>query len=69
MRLLCVDIGSGTQDVMLLDTAQPVENAVQPVLPAPTVLVAEKIRVATIRSNAVLLEGEQMGGGACTQAL
>lgn len=69
MRLLCIDIGSGTQDVMLLDTTQPVENAIQLVLPAPTVLVAEKIRAATIHGNTVLLVGEQMGGGACTQAL
>ena len=29
MHLPYLDIGSGTQDVLLLDTAQPAENAIQ----------------------------------------
>ncbi len=69
MHLLCLDIGSGTQDILLLDTAQPVENAVQMVLPAPTVLVGQKIEGATARGNPIVLIGETMGGGACTGAL
>lgn len=69
MRLLCIDVGSGTQDILLLDTGQPAENAVQLVLPAPTVLVARKIREATARGEALVLTGETMGGGACTVAL
>ncbi|MBI2830241.1 MAG: DUF1786 domain-containing protein [Chloroflexi bacterium] len=69
MRALCFDIGSGTQDILFLDTAQPAENAVQLVLPAPTVLVARKIEAATVRRQPVVLVGETMGGGACTGAL
>lgn len=69
MRLLCLDIGSGTQDILFLDTEQPVENAVQLVLPAPTILVAERIKTATRRGDPILLTGETMGGGACTKAL
>ncbi len=69
MRLLCLDIGSGTQDVLLLDTAQPVENAIQLVLPAPTVLIAQKMGMATDRSDPIVLIGETMGGGPCTDAL
>jgi len=69
MRLLCLDIGSGTQDVLLVDTAQPVENAVQMVLPAPSVLVAQKIEAATARGEPIVLIGDTMGGGACTGAL
>ncbi len=69
MYLLCIDIGSGTQDILLLDTTQPVENAVQMVLPAPTVLIAQKIGRATERGEPIVLTGETMGGGACTGAL
>ncbi len=69
MRLLCLDIGSGTQDVLLLDTAQPVENAIQLVLPAPTTLVARKIEAATASGDPIVLIGETMGGEACTKAL
>ena len=69
MRLFCIDIGTGTQDILLLDTTQRVENAIQLVLPAPTILVANKIKAATMRGASVLLIGETMGGGACTQAL
>ncbi len=69
MRLLCIDIGSGTQDILLLDTTQPVGDAVQLVLPAPTVLVAQRMEVVTARGDPIVLIGDTMGGGACTGAL
>ena len=69
MRLLAIDIGAGTQDVLLLDTAQPVENAVQLVLPSPTQMVARRIEEATRRRQPVLLTGVVMGGGANASAL
>lgn len=69
MRLLCLDIGFGTQDVLFIDTAQKVENAIQLVLPAPTALVAKEIRSATAHGKSLLLTGDTMGGGACTRAL
>ncbi len=69
MRLLCLDVGSGTQDVLLLDTEQPVEHAIKMVLPSPTVLVARKIKAATAAGAPIVLVGETMGGGPCTQAL
>ncbi len=69
MRLICLDIGSGTQDVLLLDTEQSVENAIQMVLPSPTVLVAQKIKAATARGDPIALVGETMGGGPSTHAL
>ncbi len=69
MHLLCLDIGSNTQDILFLDTTKPVENSIQLVLPAPTVLVAERIRAATKHGDSILLIGETMGGGACTRAL
>ena len=69
MQILCIDVGSGTQDILLLDTKQTMENAIQLVLPAPTVLVAQKIERATVSGTPIILIGETMGGGACTGAL
>jgi len=69
MRILCLDIGFGTQDILFLDTRQPVENAIQLVLPSPTILVARKIEEATARGDSILFTGETMGGGACTSAM
>lgn len=69
MRLLCIDIGSTTQDILYLDTEQPVENAIQLVLPSPTVLTARKIDISAAARKNILLTGETMGGGACTSAV
>lgn len=69
MELLCVDIGSGTQDILILDTEKSVENAIQLVLPSPTVLAARKIEAASSARQSILFTGETMGGGACTWAL
>lgn len=69
MKLLCIDIGSGTQDILFLDSRKEMENAIQLVLPAPTVIVAGKIQGATSRGDAIFLTGETMGGGACTAAI
>ncbi len=68
-RILAMDIGGGTQDILIYDPAQPAENSVQLVLPAPTVLVADQIRRATAAGRPVFLTGELMGGGACVSAL
>lgn len=63
MRLLAIDVGTGTQDVLLFDTEREPENCVQLVLPSPTVIVAERIRAATAEGKGVLLTGVTMGGG------
>lgn len=63
MKILAIDIGTGTQDILLFDTNSEVENCLQMIMPAPTVLVAQKIRAATARGEDVLLTGTVMGGG------
>ncbi len=68
MRLLAVDVGTGTQDILLFDSDKEVENCYKLVLPSPTVLLAEQIRVATRRGEGVLLTGVLMGGGPCAWA-
>jgi uncharacterized protein (DUF1786 family) len=58
-----VDVGTGTQDVLLFDSEREIENCVQLVLPSPTQIVARRIRRATASGRAVLLVGRTMGGG------
>lgn len=69
MRILCVDVGTGTQDVLLFDSEREIENCVQLVLPSPTVIMADKIKAATARGAAILLDGVTMGGGPCAWAM
>ncbi|MBI3914728.1 MAG: DUF1786 domain-containing protein [Chloroflexi bacterium] len=63
MKLLAIDIGTGTQDILLFDPAIEIENCLQMIMPSPTVLVARQIREATARGADVLLTGTIMGGG------
>jgi uncharacterized protein (DUF1786 family) len=68
-QILAIDVGGGTQDVLLYDPSRPVEDCVQLVLPAQTVVVAGRIRQATAARSPVFLTGNLMGGGACVSAL
>ena len=68
MQILAVDIGTGTQDVLLFDTEKEPENALKMVLPSPTVLQAQAIRAATQAGEDLLLTGVTMGGGPCAWA-
>jgi uncharacterized protein (DUF1786 family) len=63
LRVLAVDIGTGTQDVLLFDSIGTIENCFQLVLPSPTVIVAERIQRATQSGAPLLLTGRTMGGG------
>lgn len=63
MKILAIDIGTGTQDILLFDSSKEIENCLQLVMPSPTVLVATKIREATRKGEPVLLTGTIMGGG------
>jgi len=64
-----VDVGTGTQDILLFDSSQPVENALQMVMPSPTQIAAARIRRATQAGRAVALSGVIAGGGPCAWAL
>ncbi len=68
MKILTVDVGTGTQDIMLFDSEGPVENSLQLVMPAPTQITAGRIRAATAARRPVLLTGVIMGGGPCQWA-
>jgi uncharacterized protein (DUF1786 family) len=68
-NILALDIGGGTQDLLVWTGGEPFENALQCILPSPTVMVARKIKRATREGKAVFLEGSLMGGGASSQAI
>lgn len=63
MKLLVVDIGTGTQDMLLWDSRVSLENAFKMVLPSPTMIVQHQVKSATLRQVPILLTGRQMGGG------
>ncbi len=63
MKILCVDVGTGTQDILLFDTQLHPENSFKLVVPSPTMIVRRKIQTATRRNTPVLLTGVTMGGG------
>jgi uncharacterized protein (DUF1786 family) len=68
VRVLAVDIGTGTQDILLFDTGREPENCFKMVMPSPTIQVAERIHQATARGAALLLTGVTMGSGPCAWA-
>ena len=63
MKILTIDIGTGTQDIFLYDSRLDLENGFKLVVPSPTMLVHQKIKEATRLGQAVLLTGVTMGGG------
>ena len=68
-RILAIDIGAGTMDTLVFDPAQPMENAVQLVLPSATSLAARKIAAVREQRRAVFLHGNLMGGYHTTNAV
>ena len=38
MRILAIDVGTGTQDIMIYDSEKELENAIKLVLPSPHLL-------------------------------
>jgi uncharacterized protein (DUF1786 family) len=69
MLILAVDVGTGTQDILLFDSRREVENCLKMVMPSPTLRLADAVRSATRRGDDVLLTGVLMGGGPCAWAV
>ena len=62
-RILAIDIGTGTQDVLVFEGGTLVENSVQLIMPSPTMIAAERVKRATADRVPLLLTGVTMGGG------
>jgi uncharacterized protein (DUF1786 family) len=69
MRILAIDMGTGTQDILLFDSERPVENSVKMVMPSATEMAARRIRRAAAQGVPVVLTGTVAGGGPCAWAL
>jgi uncharacterized protein (DUF1786 family) len=69
MQVMAIDVGTGTQDVLLYDSDINIENNVKMVLPSQTVTVAKKIRRSTRQGRSLFLTGEIMGGGPSSSAI
>ncbi len=61
--VLVLDIGSGTQDVLLASAHVTPENWPQFVLPSPARLIAQQVESLTQQKKAIWLYGHNMGGG------
>ncbi|MBM4329828.1 MAG: pyruvate formate lyase-activating protein [Deltaproteobacteria bacterium] len=68
-KILAIDIGGGTQDILIYEEGKPMENCVQMILPSPTQIVAQKILKATASQKNIFLTGNTMGGGPCAWAV
>jgi len=68
-RILAIDIGSGTQDILVWKSGVAVENCPKMILPSPTTIVARVVRQATKERNHIFLKGNTMGGGPCAAAV
>lgn len=65
VRILAVDVGTGTQDILLFESGKTIENSFRMIMPSPTLIIAQQIRQATISGTPLLLTGVIMGGGPC----
>lgn len=70
MKILAIDIGAGTEDVLLYDDEKrSVENCIKMVLPSPCQIFAAKVREATFQCKHLFVKGDTIGGGLFSYAL
>jgi len=65
-KILAIDIGQGTQDILLYDPGKNIENCISLILPSPTALYAKTIGSAT---EDLYIEGSTIGGGMLSSAI
>jgi len=71
MKILAVDIGTGTQDIFLYDSNLDIENGFKLVLPSPTMMIHRRVKqmIHASRRTPLLFTGHQMGGGPSAWAI
>lgn len=69
VRILAIDAGAGTQDILVYESDRTLENCVKLVLPSQTRVVAARIARATAARRPIHLTGSVMGGGASSAAV
>ena len=70
MKILAIDIGAGTEDVLLYDDEKrSIENCIKMVLPSPCQIFATKVRTAIRQCRDLFVKGDTIGGGPFSHAL
>jgi uncharacterized protein (DUF1786 family) len=69
MKILAVDIGTGTQDIFLYDSNLDIENGFKLVLPSPTMMIHRRVKRLIQSRTPLLFTGHQMGGGPSSWAI
>jgi uncharacterized protein (DUF1786 family) len=62
MKILCIDVGRGTQDILLYDSEKNLENCTQLIIPSRAVLAEKALRKAISEDRDILFTGATMGG-------
>jgi uncharacterized protein (DUF1786 family) len=65
-KILAIDIGAGTQDILIFDPQKTMEGMISLVLPAPTLFLGEKI--GRCRGD-LFFTGDTIGGGGITSVI
>jgi uncharacterized protein (DUF1786 family) len=63
LKILPIDIGGGTKNILLYDTRRSLENSVKLVLPTPSTIYAGRVREATRLGRDLFIKGDTIGGG------
>lgn len=69
MKILAIDIGAGTQDILLYDSNKQLENCVKLVLPSPSSLLAAEVARIAERGKDIFIDGYTIGGGALSHEI
>jgi len=69
MKILTVDIGTGTQDIFLYDSKLDIENGFKLILPSPTMMIHRRVKRLIRERTPLLFTGHQMGGGPSSWAI
>lgn len=66
MKILAIDIGAGTQDILLFDSKKKIENCTSLVLPTPSKIFSERLK--RIKGN-IYIYGDTIGGGSLARVI
>jgi uncharacterized protein (DUF1786 family) len=69
MKILAIDIGAGTRDILLYDSERQLENCIKLVLPSPSPLLSARVAEITAAGVDLFIAGHTIGGGSFSRAV